>query len=147
MAHTCQISGFYTEGCDVQRANRQEKTGFWRFLAVFGAPSAQFSEYIKITLNGSNPHTNDNYMPNFRFLHRRVCRTACGQTDGRTSRYDLLRFFCLKSVTNRYRTYEKGNKYGKIRWKVGLRWHVSYILIQKLTGSGGTVGRTDGRTD
>ena len=70
-----------------------------------------------------------------------------GRRHGRTSRDDFWRFLCLKKVTNRFRTYEKGKNYGKISWKVGLRWYVSYIPIQKLTGSGGTVGRTDVRTD
>ena len=56
MVRTCQISGFYIEVCGVQRAKKQEKkTGF---LAVLGAQSALFSEYLKITPNGSNPHTN-----------------------------------------------------------------------------------------
>ena len=76
MAHTCQISGFYTERFGVQRANRQEK----RVFEGFGAQSAQFSNYEKITLNGRDPHTKSTYMLNFRFLHRAVWRTACEQT-------------------------------------------------------------------
>ena len=77
MTHACQMSGFYTERFGVQRANRQEKTGFLRFL---GRKVPNFPITKKISLNGSNPHKKGTYMPNFIFLHRAVWCRACEQT-------------------------------------------------------------------